>query len=568
MTALMFGGTFRYDYRRPNYAGNDRLIFSKGHASPLFYALWATAGAIKDKELLTYRQFGSRLEGHPRPNFPYAEAATGSLGQGLAIGYGIAKAAKLDKLPYRTYVLLGDSECAEGSVWETAGLAGRERIPNLVAIVDVNRLGQRGQTMFGGDTGAYADRFKAFGWKTIEIDGHDLEAAAKAFKQAAEATKPVAILAHTVKGKGIKFWENKEGWHGKPLPAEKLEEALRELGKANLKTTGHITKPPRVVTPKRGSRRISPAPAYTKPTATRRAFGEALVRLGQARPDLVVLDAEVANSTYTDMFGKAFPERFVECYIAEQHMAGAAQGLSRRGHKPVAATFAAFLSRAHDQIRMGAYSGSDVTFAGSHAGVSIGADGPSQMGLEDLALFRGINDSIVFYPSDAVSTEILTELAVGYRGTSYLRLTRADTPILYKPGTSFRIGGSHVLRRSPRDRVAVVSAGITLHEALAAADELAANGLHVRVVDLYSIKPLDLPTLRRVARETKAIITVEDHTAAGGIGEAVSAALSAEKTRVIPLTVHKTPGSGTPELLMRSQGIDRQSIVRKIRSII
>ncbi len=570
MTGLLFGGTFRYDLDKPDHPNNDRLIFSKGHASPLFYSLWAAAGRVSEQELLTFRKFTSPLEGHPTREFRYTEAATGSLGQGLSIGVGMALNAKyLDKLPYRTYVLLGDSEMAEGSQYEAMELAAYYNLNNLIGIIDVNRLGQRGETMYGHDLNVYRERAVAFGWEPIVIDGHYLPQILTAFRQATESkTKPVMIIAKTLKGKGVSFIEDKNGWHGKPLKKEELEKALAELGPVDRTLTGEIAAPetrapvvPATVT----AQALAVDPA--KSVATRHAYGTALARIAPHYPDLVVLDAEVSNSTYAELFKTQWPDRFFEMYIAEQNMVGTALGLSLRGKVPFVSTFAAFLTRACDQIRMCQYSLANVKFCGSHAGVSIGEDGSSQMGLEDIALFRTLLNSVVLYPSDAVATEKLVEEMAGYRGIAYLRTTRQATPILYRNEDSFRIGGSKTLKASKADRAAIVASGITVHEALKAYEMLQKKKIAVRVIDLYSIKPLDRRTLMRAARETNAIITVEDHYAEGGIGEAVRSALAGEAVPIHSLAVRNMPRSGKPGELTTFEGIAAAAIVKAVGKV-
>jgi transketolase len=567
MTALLFGGVLRYDPATPDHPNNDRLIFSKGHASPLVYALWAAAGCISEQDLMTMRRFGSPLEGHPTPRFPYAEAATGSLGQGLSIGVGMALNARyLDKLPYRTFVLLGDSEMAEGSCWEAMQIAAHDGLDNLIGIVDVNGLGQRGETMAGHDTGAYAARVSAFGWDTVEVDGHDLPAVLAAYQRAVRAGRPAMIVARTVKGKGVSFLEDKGGWHGKALSKDQLAQALRELGPPDRSLRGEIAKPE-----DRRPDKVAPRPAGqtsydpAKPVATRAAYGLALRRISPAFPDLIVLDGEVSNSTCSEVFQRAYPERSFEMYIAEQNMVGAAVGLARRGKIPFVSTFAAFFTRAFDQIRMSRYSEANIKLCGSHAGVSIGEDGPSQMGLEDLAMFRTLFDAIVLYPADAVSTDRLVEEAAARRGIVYLRTTRSATPILYGPGETFPVGGCKVLRRSGGDRATIVAAGITLHEALAAHEDLAREGVPVRVIDLYSVKPVDEITLAEAARETGLILTVEDHVAEGGLGDAVRSALAAQTVRILSLAVRKVPMSGKPAELLEYEGISKAGIARAVR---
>lgn len=571
MAALLFGGVFKFDADHPERPNNDRLVFSKGHASPLFYALWLAAGKLTEADLMTYRKFGSPLEGHPTPAFRYAEAATGSLGQGLSIGIGMALNGKyLDKLPYRTYVLLGDSEMAEGSQWESLQIAAHYHLDNLIGILDVNRLGQRGETMYGHDLTAYEKRISAFGWETITIDGHAFDEILEAYEKALKVSgKPTMIIAKTIKGKGVSFLEDREGWHGVVLNKEELERALPELGEVDKTVRGEIQKPEDLE-----PERIKPKPAgklaYSlgNAVATRNAFGNALVRIFPEFPTLVSLDAEVSNSTMALTFKNAHPERFFEMYIAEQNMVGAAVGLSNRGKLPFVSTFSAFLSRAFDQIRMSRYSDSNIKFVGSHAGVSIGQDGPSQMGLEDIALFRAILDSVVLYPCDAVSTERLVEAAARHQGIVFLRTTRMGTPVIYGNDEDFAIGGSKVLRQSATDLATVVAAGVTLHEALKAYEELKGQGINIRVIDLYSIKPLDEAALHEAAKASKAIITVEDHYPEGGMGEAVSSALSGFPVPVHALAVRKKPKSGKPEELLDYEEISHRSIVRKVKDII
>ena len=570
MTGLLFGGFFRFDAARPDYGNNDRIIFSKGHASPLFYAMWAAAGQVTFEELMTLRKFGSRLEGHPTVAFPYADAATGSLGQGLSIGLGMALAAKyVDKLPYRVYVLLGDSEMAEGSQWEAIQIAAHYKLGNLVGILDVNRLGQRGETMYGHDPEAYAKRIVPFGWEAVTIDGHNFDQILGAYKKALTVTdRPVMIIARTVKGKGVSFIENKNGWHGKALTREQFDRAMIELGTPDESIRGDIPKPEEVKpTGKQHRKAKSPEYPPDRPQATRRAYGNALVRIFEQFPSIVALDGEVSNSTYSEIFEAAHGDRFFEMYVAEQNMVGCAAGFAARGRIPFVSTFAAFLTRAFDQIRMSEYSRSNIKFAGSHAGVSIGQDGPSQMGLEDIAMFRTLLTGVVLYPSDAVSTERLVEMAAAHKGIVYIRTTRMETPILYGPDEPFPIGGCKVLRQSGNDRLTIVAAGITLHEALAAYEVLKAEGILVRVIDLYSIKPIDVAVLRQAAIETGAIVTAEDHYSEGGLGEAVLSVLSG-LAPVHILAVRKMPASGTPEELLDYEGISRKGIISKVREVI
>jgi transketolase len=570
MAGLLFGGTFRYDLDHPGHPNNDRLIFSKGHASPLFYSLWAVAGKLTEEEMLTYRQFGSALEGHPTVAFPFAEAATGSLGQGLSIGVGMALNAKfIDKLPYRTYVLLGDSEMAEGSQWEAIQIAAQYKLDNLIGIIDVNRLGQRGETMYGHDLKAYETRVSSFGWETFSVDGHSFTEVLDAYEKAGKVSgRPVMIIAKTIKGKGVSFLEDRDGWHGKPVEKERLDQALKELGPVDKSVRGEIPKPEDLRPPEQYPGEAG-EPAYPpgKAVATRKAYGNALKRIYPKYPGIVSLDGEVSNSTMAATFKDAYPDRFFEMYIAEQNMAGAALGFARRGRIPFVSTFSAFLGRAFDQIRMSQYSDANIKFVGSHAGVSIGQDGPSQMGLEDIAAFRTIMNSVVLYPADAVSTERLVEAAAAHDGIVYIRTTREDTPILYTTRDKFPIGGCKVLRRSDKDQVTVIGAGVTLFEALAAYEELKKEGISIRVIDLYSIKPIDTETLHEAARETRAILTVEDHYEAGGFGEAVMRALAAVPAIIHSLAVGKKPKSGKPAELLDFEGISRKAITAGVRAL-
>ncbi|MCF8062054.1 MAG: transketolase [Deltaproteobacteria bacterium] len=569
MVGLLFGGGFRYDVDRPEHPNNDRLVFSKGHASPLLYALWSAAGALRRDALFSYRSFGSPLEGHPTPRFPYVDAATGSLGQGLSVGLGLALNARfLDRLPYRTFVLLGDSEMAEGSQWEALQIAAHYELDNLIGILDVNRLGQRGETLYGHDLDAYERRVSAFGWETILIDGHSFTEITEACRRALEVLgRPAMIIAKTLKGKGVSFIEDRDGWHGKALGKEDLDRALKELGPVDTSVRG-VPAPPDDLAPEAVAGGNPEEMSYSKdaPVATRTAFGNALARLYPRYPDIVCLDAEVSNSTKTAVFKERRPERFFEMYVAEQNMVGVALGLASRHKIPFVSTFAAFFTRAFDQIRMSRYSDARIAFVGSHAGVSIGPDGPSQMGLEDLAMFRTLPGAAVLYPADPVSTERLVEEAARWEGISYLRTTRGKTPVIYDPGEDFPVGGSKILRQSGNDAATVVAAGITLHEALAAADRLAEEGIAVRVIDLYSVKPVDRDTLRRAAEETRALVTVEDHYAEGGLGEAVAAAVPGARLHI--LAVRKTPRSGRPEELLDDQDISRGAIVETVKAIV
>lgn len=571
MTALMFGGIFRFDADRPEHPSNDRLIFSKGHASPLFYSLWAAAGKVTERELLTMRKFGSPLEGHPTRAFRYTEASTGSLGQGLSIGLGMALNAKyIDRLPYRAYVLLGDSEMAEGSQWEALEIAAYYKLDNLIGIMDVNGLGQRGETMYGHDLAVYEKRVASFGWEPFVIDGHSMPEILSAYEKALKVEgKPSMVIAKTIKGKGISFVEGKNGWHGKALSKEEAERALREIGPVDKSLLGVISMPDDLRPGKSTAGKAGDISYKSGDSvATRRAYGNALVRIFPRFPDMAVLDGEVSNSTYSEIFKAAHPERFFEMFIAEQNMVGAALGLSCRGKIPFVSTFAAFFTRAFDQIRMSRYSEANIKFSGSHAGVSIGEDGSSQMGLEDIAMFRTLLNGVVLYPSDAVSTERMVEEAAGYKGMVYIRTTRKDTPVIYDNNEAFPIGGSKTLRKGGNDAVTVVAAGITLHEALSAYDELKKEGIFIRVVDLYSIKPLDIDSLYDSANVTKAVITVEDHYAEGGIGEAVSSALAGHPVQVYSLAVRKMPKSGKPGELLDYEGISKKAIIEKVKEIV
>lgn len=571
ITTLFFGGFFKFDVKNPQNPRNDRLIFSKGHASPLFYSAWAVAGGIPTRELTAFRQFGSRLEGHPTMEFPFTEVPTGSLGQGLSVGVGMAITAKyLDKLPYKTYVLLGDSEMAEGSVWEAIHNASFYKLNNLIGIIDVNRLGQSRQTMYGHNVQAYKTRLTAFGWEAIVTNGHSFSQIRQALKQAQKAKdRPVMIIAKTIKGKGISFLEDKEGWHGIALKPAKCDLALAELGSVDKHLKGHLLKP-------QNSQPKTPIASTIKPVsyqpdqmvATRKAYGNALVRIYPHYPNMVVLDAEVSNSTFAGDFKANVPDKFFEMFIAEQNMVGVALGMWRRGKLPFVSTFAAFFSRAFDQIRMCQYAQANLKFVGSHAGVSIGEDGASQMGLEDLAMFRNLLHSVVLYPSDAVSTEKLVEAAAKHTGIVYLRTTRQPTPIIYSHNQPFKIGGSQVVRHSSQDQITVVAAGITLHEALTAYAELKNIGVLIRVVDLYSIKPLDTTTLKKASRDTKATITVEDHHLEGGLGEAVSGYLAQYGAKVYSLAVSKMPRSGKPQELLDYEEISSTAIVSKVKQVL
>lgn len=563
IVAALFFHEMRWDPGRPKARDVDSFVLSKGHAAPILWAALYEAKAI-DESPMTLRKFDSTLEGHPTPTNPWIKVATGSLGQGLAAANGIALANRIDNIDARVFCLLGDGECAEGSVWEAAQFASLEQLTNLVAIVDVNALGQSGPTPYAHNATIYAKRFEAFGWRTIEIDGHDMSAILAALLQA-RTNGPTAILARTEKGKGVSFLEGKEGFHGKALSREQMQQALAELGNGDV----HISVIARHVhshVPRHQKHRggISVSYAAGQTVATRAAFGHALKKLGNLHADIVVLDGDVKNSTYTDEFAAAFPERFFESFIAEQNMTGTALGLAVSGKIPVVATFACFLSRAYDFIRMAGHSRPDhLVFCGSHAGVSIGEDGPSQMGLEDIAMFRAVIGSTVLYPCDAISTERLTEQAIATHGIVYLRTTRPATPIIYADMETFVVGGSKVLRSSDHDQFTVVAAGITVHEALAAYEMLLKKNIAVRVIDAYSIKPLDERTLQQAARDTRAIITVEDHWLDGGLGDAVASHIGPHGP-VIRMAVEREPHSGSQQQLLQQHGISRDAIAHQI----
>ena len=568
LMAVLLDGHLKLDFDDPSNPAGDHLVFSKGHASPLLYSLFKAAGAISDDELLSFRKLGSRFEGHPTPVIPWVDVATGSLGQGLPVAAGLALAAKrFDRSPSRVWCLCGDSEMAEGSIWEAFDHASHWELDNLVAIVDVNRLGQTGETMHGWNLDVYAERARAFGWAAIEVDGHDVEAIEDAYAQAEGTSgRPTAIIARTKKGAGVRAVEDQPGRHGKPI--EDAEAAIAELGGER-----DLTVEP--AKPERGTARRSGGDGFEPPrydlgdaVATRKAYGEALKALGDARGDVVALDGEVSNSTYSEIFRDAHPDRFVELYIAEQQLVATAVAFQRRGWKPFGSTFAAFFTRAYDFVRMAAVSRADIKLCGSHAGVSIGEDGPSQMGLEDLAAFRAVHSSTVLYPSDANQTAQLVGLMADLDGIAYMRTHRGALPVIYEAGDRFEVGGSRVVRDG--DDITLVGAGVTLHEARRAAEDLAGDGVDARVIDLYSVKPVDAQTLARAAAETGAIVTAEDHWPEGGLGEAVLSAL-AEARQSCPvrkLGVEIMPGSGTPEELLSEAGIDAGAIATAARELV
>lgn len=575
IVSALFFHAMRYEPGNAQHPNNDRFILSKGHAAPLLYAAYAEAGIIETDALLTLRQIDSILEGHPTPRFDWTEVATGSLGQGLSLGLGMALNGKyLDKSDYRVYVLLGDGEIAEGSVWEAAALASHYSLDNLIGIIDVNALGQSQRTMYAFDIDTYCRRFEAFGWNAIGIDGHDFDDILPALAQAKASTdKPTIIVAKTFKGKGVSFLENADNWHGKAVPkGEELDKALAELGPLT-DDKPQIASPTSVNTDSRRELQTRPCepPDYQpdEEVATRGGYGTGLAKLGTANPNVVALDGDTKNSTYAEQFMERYPERYFEMFIAEQNLVGAGIGLAKRGKIPFVSTFAAFLSRAYDQVRMSAISQANIKYVGSHCGVSIGEDGPSQMGLEDIAMFRAIPGAVVLYPSDAVAAERLVAEAATHEGIVYIRTSRPQTPILYPNEEQFPIGGSKVVRESENDSVTVAAAGVTLHEAVKAHDALRAEGIHIRVLDVYSVKPIDAPALRKAATETNdTLITAEDHYSEGGLGDAVLGAVATEGIRVHKLAVTGIPRSGKPEELLERHGISAASIVRKVKEII
>ncbi len=544
MSVLMLS-YLHYDFDNPQNPNNDHLIFSKGHASPLLYSMFKAAGAITDEEFMTLRKFGSRLEGHPAPVLPWVDVATGALGQGLPIGVGVALAGKyLDKLPYHIWVLLGDSEMAEGSIWEAFDHASYYKLDNLVGILDCNRLGQRGETELGWNTAAYEARAKAFGWNAFIIDGHNYEEINRVLSQASQPNGfPTLIIAKTIKGKGFSEVENKNGWHGKALSKEQEERAIQEIHPARSKTFP-VQKPANAQPAQEPAKKAVELPRYDgkEAVATRKAYGDALKALGAANPDVVGLDGEVSNSTYAEEFAKAYPDRYFEMFIAEQQMVAASVGMSVRHKIPFASTFAAFFTRAYDFIRMAAISRANIRLCGSHAGVSIGEDGPSQMGLEDLAMMRAVFGSTIVYPCDPNQTAQLVAQMADHDGIIYMRTTREKTPVLYSPDEQFNIGGSRVVRQSDKDRLTVVAAGITVHEALKAADQLQSQR-----------------------------IVVEDHWPEGGLGEAVMEVFShrdGPMPQIVKLAVQSMPGSGTPDELMEAAGISAHNIAEAVNALL
>ena len=571
LVSVIFFNEMRFDPKDPHNPANDRFVLSKGHGAPLLYAAYAESGIISEKDVLSLRKIDSIYDGHPTPRIPWVDVATGSLGQGLSAGLGNALAARLDKLAYQTYVLLGDGECAEGSVWEAAALAAYYKTSNLYAVIDVNAMGQSQHTMDRFDVDRFAAKFRAFGWFAVTVDGHNYREILAAFEKCRRegGDLPRVIVAKTLKGKGVSLLENREGWHGKPVAKQDLDKVLAELSqpfasdgfRSNLPQAApaiHEERPIEITI----NRRIGDS------SATREAYGDALVKIAERSNRVVALDGDTKNSTYSEKFLKAYPGRFLEMFIAEQNMVGVAMGLSARGKIPFVSTFACFLTRAYDQIRMGGISKSNVKFCGSHAGVSIGEDGPSQMGLEDIAMFRAIPGSVILYPCDAVSTERLVVEAAQRHGICYIRTTRPKTLVIYSNEEPFAIGGCKVLRKSASDRAAVIGAGITVHEALAAASILEAEGISIRVIDAYSVKPIDAATILAAAKETGGrIIVVEDHYAEGGIGDAVLDA-AGNQARVVKLAVRELPRSGPPEALLDKYGISSKHIVQAVKDLV
>jgi len=572
LMAALFFGHMRFDPKNPKFHNNDRLVLSKGHAAPILYAAWAEAGLFPVAELQKLRRIDSDLEGHPTPRLSFADVATGSLGQGLGIGVGIALAGRLDKLDYNTYVLMGDGETAEGAVWEAASLAGIYKLNNLIAIVDCNRLGQSQPTAFGHDLSVYRDRFESFGWRVETLDdGHDLEEILEVLSGVGLDDKPLCIIAKTYKGAGVSFLQDKEGWHGKPLNPQEAAKAIAELQPSARSAGGVVIPAPNPL----------PAPANVAPASfpslayklgdavsTREAYGTALARIGEVDQRVVAFDGDTKNSTYAEKFFVKFPERSTECYIAEQNLVAVAVGFGTRGKVPFASTFATFFTRAFDHIRVAGISMANLKLVGSHVGVSIGEDGPSQMALEDIAMMRAVAGSTVLYPSDAVSTEKLLETMALNRGIFFLRTSRPKTPVIYGNDETFPVGGAKVVRQGAGDKVTVVAAGVTLHEALKAADALAKEGIGITVIDAYSVKPLGKEVIKAAAAKTNnRVVTVEDHYLEGGLGDAVAGELSVDGVKVYKLAVRELPRSGKPEELLARFGIDAAAIVKQVKAL-
>ncbi|MGA3163295.1 MAG: transketolase [Verrucomicrobiota bacterium] len=571
VVAVLFFGHMRYDAKNPHYHNNDRFILSKGHAAPLLYAAWAETGFFPASDLLKLRKFGCDLEGHPTPRLPFVDVATGSLGQGLGVGAGMALAARLDKLDYNTYVLLGDGEIAEGAVWEAASFAGIYKLNNLIAIVDANRLGQSQATAFGHDVGVYAKRFEAFGWRVEVIDGHDIEEISEVLSGIGLDDQPLCIIAKTYKGAGVSFLQDKDGWHGKPLNKDEAAKAIAELQPSAKSGIGAAIPAPNQLPAPNNAAPAGYPPINYKPgdsVATREAYGNALARIGEVDPRIVAMDGDTKNSTFAEKFFKKFPNRFTECFIAEQNMVSVATGFGARGKVPFASTFGAFFTRTFDQIRVAGISQANLKLVGSHVGVSIGEDGPSQMALEDIAMMRAIAGSVVLYPSDAVSTEKLLEQMAQKKGICFLRTSRPKSPVIYNNDEQFPIGGAKVVRQNAGDKVTVVAAGMTLHEALKAADALKAEGIGITVIDAYSIKPLGRDVIKAAAQKTgNTVITVEEHYIEGGLGDAVAGELSVDGIKVHKLAVTALPRSGKASELMAHFGIDAEAIAKKVKSL-
>jgi transketolase len=569
LIACLFFDEMKYNPKDPFDWANDELVLSKGHAAPILWAAYAEAGIISEKSLMTLRKITSVLEGHPTPRMKWIKAATGSLGQGLSAGVGLAAAMKLGRSPGKVFVLMGDAECAEGSVWEACNTASYLKLSNLCVVVDINRLGQSGETMHGHHIQAYERKFKAFGWDAVSIDGHNVSQILNAFQKARVSKNPFVILAKTIKGKGVSFTEDRNGWHGKPLKVDEMKRALEELGPMpSIDSKKFVRKPRKTKIPQLKKGYNFTKTPYKDKVATRRAYGNALVNLGKVNEAVVALDGDVKNSTYAEDFFEAFPKRSYQSYIAEQNMVGMGLGMSAKGYIPFIATFSAFLVRAHDQIRMAAYSFSNIKFVGSHVGVSIGADGPSQMGLEDLAVFRPIPGCAVLYPSDGFSTEACVETLARHKGLSYLRTTRPATPLLYSKDEKFPIGGSKVLRKSQKDVAVVIAAGITVHEALKAYEELKKEGIKVKVIDAYSVEPIDKDGITKEAGKAgNKVVVVEDHFSNGGLGDAVAMALSG-KAEIVHLAVEDLPRSGEPDELLEKYGINAKHIKAAVKKIL
>jgi len=566
--STLFFNEMSYDTSNANNPNNDEFILSKGHAAPILYAALKRAGCISD-DLLSLRKLSSNLEGHPIPSsIKWVKAATGSLGQGLSIGLGMALAAKLQKRNYRTYVLLGDSECAEGQVWEAAQLASYYKLDNLCAIIDINKLGQRGETMLAHDITSYKKRFESFGWFAIEADGHKISELGKAFAKARKSKKPFVILAKTIKGKGVSFLEEKNGWHGKALNERELTMALKEIPEAKMPKV-EIVKPKNVSENYEINKVVLNNYKFGEEVATREAYGKALASIAEADSSVLVFDAEVSNSTFAEKVKETRPEQFIECFIAEQNMIGMSLGASVKGHKTFASTFSAFLTRAHDQLRMASLSKANIAICGSHAGVSIGEDGASQMGLEDIALFRSLPNSIIFYPSDAVSTEKLVNLAYQLPGIKYLRTTRAKTPVIYRNNEEFMLGEFKALKSSSFDSLVLVGAGITLHETLKAHATLEKKGIKTAVIDLYCVKPFNSKKfIEFVQKHGSKLVIAEDHYTEGGIGEMLTHVCANTNFKISHLAIKQIPHSGTPQELLEKYGIDAEAIVNTAKAMI